>query len=67
MARVPYRRGVPTILRLLRIICRILLEFRPVVIKYLTPEQMVFWDGLMTACELFQENIPDYAPGTVIG
>lgn len=62
MSHVPYRTGIPSILLYLRLICRLLVTFRPVVGGFLTVEQLVFWDALLDACEAFRENVPNPRP-----
>lgn len=63
MSHIPYRTGIPSILRYLNFICKLLVAFRPVVAAFLTSEQLGFWDALLEACEAFRENVPNPRPG----
>lgn len=62
MADVPYRTGIPSILKLLTKICALLVAFRPVVGLFLTPPQLSAWDGLLEACNLFSEVVTNPRP-----
>lgn len=54
----PFRTGIPTILRLLAIVCRLLTAFNVVIKTHLRDDLHVYVDALMTACEEFRANIP---------
>lgn len=54
---IPRRTGIPSILKLGRIICRLLTAFRGVASSFLTAPQMALWDNLLEACEAFEEGI----------
>lgn len=66
MARVPYRRGTPTILKLIAALIRLLSAFRDVVDAFYTPEQMAKWDALHSAAVDFEETVPNYDAGTIV-
>jgi len=53
----PYRTGIPTLLRILPTICRLLTAFRPIVVGFLTVPQLNAWDALLSACQTFEELI----------
>lgn len=63
MSHIPYRTGIPSILKLLHKICQLLVAFRPVVALFLTEGQMEKWDALLVACEAFRETVPNPRPG----
>lgn len=54
---IPARTGIPTLLTLLKKICRLLQTFRPVVAGFLTAPQLSAWDALLTACQAFEALI----------
>lgn len=54
---VPQKTGIPSLLKYLRIICRLLVTFRPVVAGFLTAPQLAAWDALRDACETFETLI----------
>lgn len=54
---IPARTGIPTLLGLLKKICRLLQTFRPVVVNFLTAPQLAAWDGLLVACQAFENLI----------
>lgn len=66
MAKVPYKRGIPSILDLIEKIIRLLVAFRDIVKPFLSVAQEQRWDELETACKNFRDAIPDYAPGSIV-
>jgi len=55
----PFRTGVPTIRSLLRIVCRLLTAFSPIIKEHLEESRHVYVDDLVTACDLFIDNVPN--------
>jgi hypothetical protein len=53
----PYRTGIPTILKMGKVICRLLVAFRPIVDDFLTAPQLQAWDNLLIACQAFESLI----------
>lgn len=62
MSHIPYRTGTTTILKLLTKVCKLLVAFRPVVALFLTVPQLAAWDGLLEACEVFRNTVPNPRP-----
>lgn len=54
---IPARTGIPSILALLKKVCRLLQIFRPVVAGFLTAPQLAVWDSLLSACQAFENAI----------
>lgn len=54
----PYRTGVPTLLKLCRVICRLLAAFSPIIKEHLSEDAHVFVDALNVACAEFVDNVP---------
>lgn len=53
----PYRTGVPTILLLLKTVCRLLTAFDEVFKTYAPSEWHPLWDNLASACALFTTTV----------
>ena len=60
---IPARTGIPSILGLLKKLCRLLQVFRPVVATFSTPAQLQAWDALLTACQAFEALIEHPSKG----
>lgn len=54
----PYRTGIPSILKLLKVVCLLITKYDSVVRTFLTTEKLVYWDALEQACHDFVLNIP---------
>lgn len=52
MPHVPYRTGITTIFRLMKSLCRIIVEFRNVIREVWTVEQLSTLDELVDLCEV---------------
>lgn len=59
---VPTRLGLVTANQLARKIITLLTKYRPLLIVYLTPEQMAKVDSLIACCQLFVDDVPMYPP-----
>lgn len=57
---VPTRLGLVTANALARKIIAILTKYRPLLLLYLTTEQMEKVDNLISCCELFVTDVPMY-------
>lgn len=57
---VPTRLGLVTANALARKIVSILTKYRPLLLLYLTGEQMTKVDNLISCCELFITDVPMY-------
>lgn len=55
--QVPYRRGLPSILKAVKRILILLAEFITIIEQILPPEQMTYVNALKIACEEFQANV----------
>ena len=55
----PYRTGIPTVLKMLTVICGLLVTFNVIIKGHLRDDLHVYVDGLMEACELFRSNVPN--------
>lgn len=54
----PFRTGVPTIRKLLGVVCRLLAFFSPIIKEHLDSSRHVYVDDLQTACDAFMDNVP---------
>jgi len=57
-ASTPFRTGVPTIRKLLVVVCRLLAFFSPRIKEHLDPTRHVYVDDLQAACDAFMDNVP---------
>lgn len=62
-ATTPFRTGIPTVLKLLALICGLLTTFNVVIREHLRADLHVYLDALMVACEEFRANIPNPRDG----
>jgi hypothetical protein len=58
----PHRTGIPTILKLLRVICRLLAAFSPVIYEHLDESKHEYVEALELACSAFMNNIESPNP-----
>lgn len=59
MSHIRFRTGYVLIVKLLRKLCQLLLNYRAYQETIQTEEAMSAWDGLMAACELFLAVVAD--------
>lgn len=53
----PYRTGIPTILQLLRQICRLLTQYGTIIRSVVPTDKIVYVDALEKACHDFVLNV----------
>lgn len=65
---IPRKWGIPGIIESLRTVLRLDARFRPVILRFLTPEERVRYLAVMTAVQLLFDVFPlpgeDNDPGT---
>lgn len=64
--RVPRKRGLPAIHRLLRKMCQLLLDFKPIILAILPEEQHVYVNALEQACNDFVLNVSNPDAGDLV-
>lgn len=55
--RVPYRRGLPTMHRLVKLICRLIVEYYDIIVQIIPENQIVYVDALNVACANFVNHV----------
>jgi len=66
MAHNPYRTGLPSIRRFLKIVCNLVAKYDTVIRDVLPPAQHVYLDALETACNDFLQNTDNPRPYDVV-